>query len=183
MTTSFAWGKTALVILLSLLAVGWEICVRPFLPSFFQMPLFLPWLILLLVSGSRWRAYVALFVGTVCLHLYAFTMHDALVMRWFLVFLGLDVLSHHFFTNRSFYVTLALASLGYVGERGTSWLVGSLLWRLGLSPYPWTIQPGLGAGFFWNLVLVGVGFLCIAAFTKRFSPMVGRRQAMRLFPS
>lgn len=174
MRVSPSWIKSLVTILLAVLAVGWEIAIRPFLPPFFNIPLFLPYLVILLIGGTRFRGYLATIVGALCLQLYVFGGHDLLFLRWIFVFFILDVLARRLLTNHSFYVTLALGSLAYFLERLTSFVCGTLLWRIGLSPYSWELGPGLMAGFVWNVFFVGTGFLLLAAFTRRFSPSIGR---------
>lgn len=180
MRTDSSWIKSLFAIFLALIAAGWEIAVRPFLPATFSLSLFLPLLTLFIMGSTRKRGYVATFIGALCLQLNVFDVHDLLFFRWMLVFFLLDVLARRLLTNRSFYVSLALVSFGYILERLTSFLFGTLLWYGGLSSSPWTQDTGLIAGFVWSNILVGVGFLFLAGFTKRFSPSVSRFSRTRL---
>ncbi len=169
-----SWEKSLLTVVSALLVAGWEIAIRPFLAPSFNLPLFLPYLVLLLISSSRGRGYLGVIVGATCLQLYVIGVQDLLWIRWILVYAVLDMIAHTLLTNRSFYVTIALGSLGYFLERLTSFLIGSLFWSLGISPYPWTFTEGSVTGFFWCMVIVGIGFLMLAVFTKRFSTRMDR---------
>ena len=173
--------KSVLAVLLGLAAAGWEISVRPFLPFWLDIPAFLPLVVLLLISSTRPRAYAVAIIGAMLLQLYTLGVRDLVLLRWVLVFLVLDLLASRLLTNRSFYVAVALASLGFIFERLSSFLIGQLTWAIGISTYPWTLSRGFFWSFGWNVFLVSVGFVIVAFFTKRFSPSVSRAAYQRYF--
>lgn len=174
MSQHLSWMRSLGAVIMGLCAASWEIAVRPFLPDWFSLPALMPLLVLLLVGSTRFRGYLVTIVGALCLQIYVVGVQDFLMIRWLLVFFLLDLLGTRLLTNRSFYVTVALASVGYLLERLTSFLFGTMAWHLGLSPYPWSFQQAPLWGFVWTIVLAGMGFIVLAFFTKRFSTNVTR---------
>ena len=164
------------VILVGLLAGLWEVSVVPFLPPEFAFHPILPIAVFLLVSSTRNRAFVGLIIGASVLDAYGWAHLDVAALRLTLVLLILDAVSHRFLTNRSVYATVTLILLGRVLEWFGSFVLSTMGSWLDPSRYPWHLPVEPWWILTWDALSVTVGFLLIAAFTRRFVTL-GQRQS------
>lgn len=163
-----------LVVFIGLLAGLWEVSVAPFLPPELAWYPLLPMAVLLLVSSKRGRTFACLIAGATILDAYGWTYVDVATIRLTLVLLILDTISQRFLTNRSVYASVALVLIG----RLLGWFGSFALSMIGTwidpSRYPWHLP----VEAWWVLILdagsVAIGFLLIAAFTKRFVTLARR---------
>jgi hypothetical protein len=151
------------------LALGfWEVAVYPFLPPLLSMKPILATVVILLAASGRSRALTtALFAGAMT-DLYALDTGDVATIRWAGLVLLLDLVVRQFLTHRSLYAAAALALVGRLIERATAWLFGWFALWIGAAEAVPTVWRGLGFVFLWDMVLVAVGFLAVAFFTRRF---------------
>lgn len=157
------------LVMVGILAGIWEIAILPFLPSGLGVRPLLPIAVLLLVSGARSRAFSGLIAGALVLDAYKWAYFDVATLRLAVVFMLLDVIAQRFLTNRSVYATIVLAVI----VRGLDWLSSFILALVGglmdSARYPWQLPVDAGWIILWDIVLVGMGFLLIASFTRRFA--------------
>ncbi len=161
-------SRFILVIILGFLAGFWEISVRPFLPSAFQLHPLLPLIVLLMNVSSRPRLLAAAIAGAFILDLFAITAPDLALLRYAGIILILDLFARHLLTNRSLYSSLGLVLIGRVLEYGSAWVIGHFLIWLGIGTI-WVRQPSFFISCLWDVLFVGIGFLLMAAFTRRSS--------------
>lgn len=165
-----------LVILVGLMAGLWEVAVVPFLPPEFAFHPLLPVAVLLLVSSVRGRAFACLVAGGSVLDAYGWTHLDVATLRLSLVLLILSAASHRFLTNRSVYASVALVLLGRCLEWFGSFILSTINGWLDPSRYPWHLPVEPWWILVWDAASVALGFLLIAAFTRRFVTL-GQREA------
>lgn len=165
-----------IVILIGLLAGLWEVAVVPFLPPELAFHPLLPLSVLLLVSSVRGRAFACLIAGAVVLDAYSWTHLDVATLRLSLVLLLLSSASHRFLTNRSVYASVALVLLGRLLEWLGSFVLSTMGDWLDTSRYPWHLPVEPWWILAWDVASVAIGFLLIAAFTRRFVTL-GQRES------
>jgi cell shape-determining protein MreD len=156
-----------IVVLLGLVAAVWEVAVAPFLPGPLSLSPLWPLVVILLVSSKRSRAIVVAVCGGLVVDAYAASVIPWLTLRLLAGVLILDVVHQQFLTNRSLYATVALAVLArFIDVLGLFFLY---LVRLGFSVHALWIAPSVWT-WMWDVVLCAVGFLLIAAATRRYLP-------------
>ncbi|QQR61017.1 hypothetical protein IPH19_00945 [Candidatus Uhrbacteria bacterium] len=167
--------RWSIVIIVGLLAGLWEVAVLPFLPPEFAFHPLLPLAVLLLVSSARGRAFAALIAGASVLDAYGWAHLDVATLRLSMVLLILDAASHRFLTNRSVYASVALVLLGRLLEWLGSFMLSAVGSWLDPSRYPWHLPIEPWWILVWDAISVGMGFLLIASFTRRFVTL-GQRE-------
>lgn len=165
------------VILIGILAGLWEVAVIPFLPPELSFRPLLPFAVLVLVSSVRGRAFGMLIAGAFVLDTYGWAHIDVASLRLTIVLLILDLISLRFLTNRSVYASVALVLIGRILD----WLGSMVLSTLGgwLDPtrYPWQLPVEPWWILAWDAASVALGFLLLAAFTRRFVTLGQRHRA------
>lgn len=166
-----------LVFIIGILAGLWEVAVVPFLPPELSFRPLLPLAVLLLVSSVRDRAFGAIIAGGLVIDTYGWAHVDVAALRLTLVLLVLDLVSLRFLTNRSVYASVALVLIGRILDWVGSLILSTLGGWLDPARYPWQLPVEPWWILAWDAGSVALGFLLLAAFTRRFVTLGHRDRA------
>lgn len=166
--------RLLVVLVLGCLAGLWEIAIGPFLPSWASIHFLLPVSILILIGSDRTKALVFVCVGALLIDVYAISTVDFAFIRVALLILFLDFLLRQWLTNRSLYVAIGLVCVARLIDQGLYWLFGSVVSLFSSTLYGFPSFRLSVSTFVWDILIVAVGFLVLAAFTRRLSSLFHR---------
>lgn len=152
----------------------WEAGAQPFLPPWASIEPLLIGTVLFLVLSSRSRALTFVIPGALILEAYRLFAFDLPLLRWIMIVFILDAVAQQFLTNRSVYATVSLAVFARILDWASAWGLALIGRWLDFSPYGWTLPEGWLWTLGWDVLLVALGFLAVAAFGRRLRP--GSRQ-------
>ncbi|MCK9360766.1 hypothetical protein M0Q28_00870 [Patescibacteria group bacterium] len=164
---------------LGLCAALYEVGAVSFLPPWFQLRPLLPFIVLLLVSSSRSRAFAAALGGAIVLDAYTLDHFSLALVRLPLMVVLLDVIASRFLTNRSVYATAALAVFARLFDWIMSWLFALAAVFLNIHDGMWIIPPAPGFVLLWDVVIISFLFFLVAGLTGRFQTRAGSSYASR----
>lgn len=173
------WGRLMLVGGLGLLVALYQASVVSFLPPWLQARPFLPFVVLLLVSSSRSRAFVAAMAGACILDAYTLDYFSLALLRLPLIVFILDVIASRLLTNRSVYATAALVVLARAMDWFTAWLLALMAIFLNLHDGVWLMPQAPGFVLLWDVLLSAIGFFLVASLTGRFHTRAGNAYGPR----
>ena len=159
-------------LLLGTLAGLWEAAALPFLPSWMAVRPLLPLLVVFLVINVRRPTKPMAVIGALFIDVFAVAAPDLAVIRYLVICYVLDAVAQRWLTNRSLYTSLGLVVIGRILEQGSAWMFGTLVSRLTHAPSPWMAAAPFFSTLVWDLLIVGISFLIIAFFTRRFTTAV-----------
>ncbi len=165
--------------LLGICAALYEVGVVSFLPPGLQLRPLMPFIVLLLVSSSRSRAFVAAVAAAFIVDAYTLDHFSLALVRLPLTVLLLDLIASRFLTNRSVYATVALVVFARLFDWLTSWLFALLAIFFNLHDGMWIFPSAPGFVLLWDVVVTVVVFFLVAGLTGRFQTRPGSSYAPR----
>src|SRR3989344_6425926 len=169
------WYRRLLIVLASILAALFDVTISSWLPgSFGAIRVALPLVIVLAAFSSLERALTAAIVGGMIMDLFL-PSFGAIMVRYVLIAFIIRGLAQTYVTNRSIIGSLALGIMGVITDRLLLLLAVAVR---GLMPLPFIPEahPPLFAEFFWIMIVMVLTFVLLAAFTRRFMPLVTNRR-------
>jgi hypothetical protein len=167
--------RTALAILIAILAGVWDACVSIWLPApldaiRFVLPLAV---VLVAFSSSKIRGPAVALAGGVAFDVLAPSNAGFMTLRIFIVALAVAALTARIFTTRSF---MAAATIGIAAALIDRVLL--IAFEMASTAVGRTVimeaRPSLLASTAWTALVVMAFFYAFAAFGKRFLPVVSR---------
>ncbi|MFA5129620.1 MAG: hypothetical protein WC477_01725 [Patescibacteria group bacterium] len=172
--------STALISILALLLGAWDASAVSFLPGWLMgFRLMIPAIVALTIFSSRRVGLLAAVVGGCVTSLLFASSGGWIPLRYVICVMLVYELSHRIITNRSLFGVMTLAGIAALAD----WLLAFLFHWLtsfftrGINP---EAHGPILAEIVWSAFVVGIVFIVIAAFTRRFLPTVspysGRRR-------
>jgi hypothetical protein len=170
-----AWYRRLLIVIAGILAALIDASISSWLPGWLgAMTFALPLVAVLAAFSSLERSITAAVATGVVLDL-LLPSFGVVAVRHVLIALIIHVLAQTYVTNRSAPGSLALGLIAVAADRVLLWIVVALR---GLSHEPFIpeVPPSFIAETGWTMFLMVFAFVCIAALTKRFMPLVTMRR-------
>ena len=145
-----------------------ERALYPFVPGWLALRPLLPFLVLYWMSGRRSQVLAVAAIGGLFFDVFAVAYPDLAVLRLPLILLAVDAVQRQWLTNRSLAASLGLMVLARLIDLASAWLVPSVAFWAGATPYSASSQPHLVVLFFGDLLLVALVFIFGHGLGRRF---------------
>ncbi len=176
--------RTAISILIAILAGVWDACVSTWMPAPFDAIRFvLPFTIVLVAfSSSRIRGPAVALAGGVAFDVLAPSNAGFMTLRIFIVALAVGALTARIFTTRSLAAAATIGVAAALIDRALLIAFETASSAIGRTVIM-EARPSLLASTVWTALVVMAFFYAFAAFGRRFLPVLSRVEGAARIPA